>query len=239
MQTKDSINKYAGCYNTEVDFDRYFIDFRFRCLQENYPNLGDALELGCANGLMTKNLLEISKSLEVVEGGEHYILATKKKLGAKAEAIKFNHSLFIDFESNKKYDAIIFSSMLHEVDEPVELLKKYKNLIKEDGMIYINVPNAQSLHRQIGKEMGMLENLYEFNERDIKFCHQRIYDMKSLVADIEGAGWQIKKKGGFFLKMLSNSQLNGLEPKMISALYNVSKDIPAELCAEIYVFATL
>lgn len=239
IQSKESINEYAKRYDTKIDFDRYFIEFRFRCLKEHYPKLGATLELGCANGLMSKKLLDISTGLDVVEGAEHYIDEAKKYLGDAGEGVRFFHKLFADYKPDKKYDAIVLSSILHEADDPVGLLKKAGEWCKGGSVIFINVPNATSLHRRLGRLMGKIKNEYEFNERDILYNHQRIYDLKRLESDVRAAGLKINKKGGYFLKPLSNSQMSGWDEILINSFYEVSKEIPADICAEIYIFATL
>lgn len=238
-QTKESINEYAKRYDTTKDFDRFFIDFRFRCLKEHYPELGDVLELGCANGLMTKKLLEISKKLDVVDGAEHYIEETKKYLGGTGAGVRSFYGLFMNYEPDKKYDAIILSSILHEVDDPVGLLKKVREWMKNGAVIHINVPNAASLHRRVGRIMGMIKDEHEFSERDVFYDTQRVYDLEKLEKDVRAAGFKIIKKGGYFLKPASNSQMDGWDRKLIDAFYEVGKEVPAELCAEIYIFASL
>ncbi len=155
-QTKYSLDKYAKKYNSMADFDRYLIDFRFRCLKDLGKELGEVLELGCANGLMSKKMLELTTSLDIVEGSGYYISETKKYLGDAVRDVRFFNDLFEDYRPDKKYDTVVLSSILHEVAEPQKLLLKAKEWMKEDSLIYINVPNAQSLHRRVGRILGLL-----------------------------------------------------------------------------------
>lgn len=236
-QSLESIDGYAKTYNTVVDFDRHFIRYRFECLKEHYPRLGTVLELGCADGLMTKEILGISKKLDVVEGSASYIRNAKKRLGKKVKDVRFYHSLFKDYEPDTKYDMIILSSILHELDDPILVLKKVRTWLKKGGVIYVNVPNAISLHRRIGRLMGVLKNEYAFTVRDTQFLHQRLYDQKSLRATVKKAGFSIIEEGGFFLKALSNSQMMNWDQKLLDAFNAVGKELDPSLCAEIYIFA--
>ncbi|OHA15157.1 MAG: hypothetical protein A3G52_03445 [Candidatus Taylorbacteria bacterium RIFCSPLOWO2_12_FULL_43_20] len=229
--------KYAREYDTRKDFDRHFTDFRFRCLKEHFPMLKSVLEVGCANGIMTEKLIKISKALHVVEPSEHYIRETEKNLGSRANKIVFFQSFIEDWKTNNKYDTVVLSSILHEAKDPVSMLKTAKNLLSKNGIIFINVPNALSLHRRIGVSMGMLKNEYEFNERDKKFLHKRNYDMVHLTRDAKNAGLKIVEKGGYFLKPFSNNQMEKFDLRFVEALYEISKEAPADLCAEIYLFA--
>jgi SAM-dependent methyltransferase len=238
-QTRRSINNYANSYNTKDDFDRYFIDFRFKCLKENIKKLGNVLELGCANGLMTKRIVDICDRIDVVEGSTRYINDARKEMGKKIDKVRFFNMLFSEFFPDKKYDTIILSSVLHEVDSPIKLLKKISQWCKKGTIIYINVPNALSLHRRIGKIMGILKSEYSFSTRDKKFCHKRIYDLKKLKNDVINANLKIIKNGGYFLKIFSNKQLNKFDYDFINSLYTISKNLPPEICAEIYIFAKI
>lgn len=236
-QTKNAINTYAKEYKTLIDFDRYFISWRFRNLVEHYPNLGSVLEVGCADGLMTEKLLGVSTSLDVVEGAEHYVDVVKQRCGHDLK-ISFHCSFFEDYVSDKKYDVVILSSILHEVDDPIGMLRKAKTFLKKGGFVYVNVPNALSIHRRVGRILGQLKDEHSFNERDHQFLHQRVYDEKLMMSDIKAAGLQVTKSGGYFLKVFSNQQLENLNPELLEAFYVVSKEMPSEFCAEIYAFCT-
>ena len=87
------------------------------------------------------------------------------------------------------------------------------------------VPNAESLHRRIGKEMGIIKKLDELTPTDKRHGHRRVYTLKRIVRDVEKAGLRINKKGTFFIKPFSNSQMEKIDPKICDALYEVGKGL--------------
>ena len=88
--------------------------------------------------------------------------------------------------------------ILEHVDEPVNLIKKAKNWLVDDGVILIGVPNAFSIHRLAAVKMGLLKSPFELNERDFKLGHQRVYSLDALENDIYKANLKIIEKGGIF-----------------------------------------
>lgn len=107
------------------------------------------------------------------------------------------------------------------------------------GVILCAVPNSHSLHRQIAVKMGILENENSLNETDIKNGHRRVYNYNSLKNDFFAAGLKIKFSGGYWLKPLSNSQIDDFfTPQMNNSFIELGELYP-EIAAEIYIVATI
>ena len=110
-----------------------------------------------------------------------------------------------------------------------------KNFLNKSGIIFITVPNANSIHRLIGVEMSLLENKYQLNTSDIKGGHQRVYDFKSLTDDIKKAGLTIKDSGGYNLKMISLTQMKDCPQELLDAIFTISQSMPIEICTNLWV----
>lgn len=131
------------------------------------------------------------------------------------------------------------SGILEHVEDPISVLKKYKKFVNENGYIVIVVPNAESIHRRVGKIMGIISDLHELTKQDIEVGHKRYYDLKMLRKDIIKSGLKIESVGGIFFKPLSNKQMEMFNSKIIDAFYELGKQLPPEYCAEIWVRCTL
>ena len=129
------------------------------------------------------------------------------------------------------------ASILEHVLKPVPLLRHVKSLLKSKGEIHITVPNAHSLHRQIGLSMEMIRHLKQFSKRDHMLGHRRIYDQKELMQNVRSAGLRIKKISGIFLKPLANSQMESFSDSMLEEFYRMGKQFPS-ICNYIYLIAT-
>lgn len=219
--------------STHKGFDYYVVLFTAKTIIPLCK--GDVLEMGPADGLMTKMLAEKFK-VTAVDGSEY--LLDKAKEYVDNQDVEFVHCLFEEYEPGKKFDTIILSHVLEHVDNPVDVLARAKSWIKDKGNFIICVPNAQSLHRKIGVKMKMLKTEYELNDKDISIGHKRVYDMNLLEKDIIAAGLKTKTKGGIFLKPMSNAQMLELNEDYFNALFEVGKNYP-EIAAEIYIEAAI
>jgi hypothetical protein len=86
--------------------------------------------------------------------------------------------------------------------------------------------------------MGMLASEYELNQRDIELGHYRVYDSAKLVDHLNDAGFNILEIGGYFLKPLSNGQIEkNWNQDMINGFFKVGKFFQ-ENCAELFAVAT-
>lgn len=188
------------------------------------------LEMGPADGEMTKFLKNDFKQLVVVDAAEKYVKAAKK-LGKNIEGYA---TLFENFSPTQKFDTIIMSHVLEHVTNPAEILKLAKTWLSPSGRIIVVVPNADSLHRHLGVKLGMLKRVTELNDQDIEIGHRRVYSRKTLDADIKKAGLKNFAKGGVLLKLLSNNQmLTFKDNELIDGMFELGRDFP-ELCSELY-----
>jgi 2-polyprenyl-3-methyl-5-hydroxy-6-metoxy-1,4-benzoquinol methylase len=189
------------------------------------------LELGCAEGGMTKVLAENFQSVVSVEGSP--LLLERARKNVNAGNVTFTCSFFEDFKPDGIFSSIIMSRILEHVHEPVSLLKRASQWLTQEGLIHIVVPNAGALNRRIGKAMGMLRRLDELHERDRHVGHLRVYSRHSLSGDIKAAGLKIVHWEGIFLKPLSDAQMQDWDEKLLDAFFELGKELP-EYCTEIY-----
>jgi 2-polyprenyl-3-methyl-5-hydroxy-6-metoxy-1,4-benzoquinol methylase len=160
-------------------------------------------------------------------------------LRAKYPDAEVYHSLFEEFYINKTYQTIILGHVLEHVDNPVLVLNHIKQFLKEDGVILAAVPNANSIHRQVAVLMGLIPDIKTFSELDKHHGHMRVYTIEEFKNDFLSAGLAIKKLGGYWLKPVSNSQIEkDWTQEMIDAFMELGEKYP-EIAAEIYIVAAL
>ena len=195
---------------------------------------GSVLELGPAEGIMTDKLAPFFKDYTVVDGADIFVNSILKR----HQNVKGYALLFEEFNPDKKFDNIILGHVLEHVIDPVSILKRCSTWLSNRGRILVAVPNANSIHRQMGVEMGLLTSIYQLNETDCRNGHRRVYDIISLQKDFNDAGLKILKKGGYWLKPLSNSQIDSTwNSEIINASMIIGEKYP-EIAAEIYIVAS-
>lgn len=233
LKEQELLTQVSGWYkNTNWGFYTKIVWYSYISIKPFF--VGEScLEMGPADGEMTKFIKDDFARLDVVDASEKYVKAAEKI----SSNITGYTSLFEDFKPKSKYDVIVMSHVLEHVQDPVLVLKRARNWLKKGGRIIAVVPNADSLHRRLGVKLGMLERETELNEQDVEIGHRRVYTREDLDRDFREAGLHTITKGGVFLKLLSNSQMLMFEDdKLIDAMFELGKDFPG-LCSEIYTVA--
>lgn len=229
IKIQKKIDESADFYSKYLKIDSRLLLFCFKELKRYFKG-SLALEIGPANGEMSKLLKDEFDKLHIVEGSEILL----EKIPNYANVKKYN-CLIEKYNTEFKYDTIIMSHVLEHIADPLLALNKVHSILKSDGVFLVSVPNAKSLHRLVAVEMGLLKSEYELNERDHELGHYRIYDLGLLKSQIVEAGFKIVTTGGYFLKPLTNNQIEQYWTNdMIEGFYKVGKHFQ-ESCAEIYV----
>jgi trans-aconitate methyltransferase len=212
----------------QLDFDKRLIGFRYRTLKP-YMRGPLGLELGPAEGEMTRFLVEDFEQLVTVDGSRELLAQIPDRPNLHKV-----HCLFEDFQPTQRFNTIVMEHILEHVDDPVGLLRRAVPWLAPGGRILAGVPNGNSIHRLVAVKMGLLKHPCELNARDHTLGHQRVYTPATLRADIEAAGLKVVKTGGVYFKPLSNKQIQDhWSEEMIEGFYELGKDFP-ELAAELY-----
>jgi hypothetical protein len=125
---------------------------------------------------------------------------------------------------------------LEHVAYPVGLLRRVVDWLEPDGRVHVAVPNAHSLHRLVGVEMGLQPDPVSLTAGDEAQGHVRNYSLDTLLADLRAGGFDVVHTEGIFLKVLSNRQMLDWDVELIRALDRVAKRLP-EHAAELYAVA--
>ncbi len=195
---------------------------------------GPTLEMGPAEGVMTRHLARLCPDLTVVEASRRFCADLK----ARHPSVKIVPSLFEDYAPSGKFTNIILGHVLEHVEDPVSILARAGAWLADDGCILAAVPNARSLHRQAGVLLGQLPVENALNEADRRHGHRRVYDPESFRHEFNAAGLNIRVFGGYWLKPVSNDQIQeSWSPELLHAFMQLGERYP-DIAAEIYVVAS-
>ena len=197
---------------------------------------GDSiLEMGPAEGVMTELIDTLGKQLTVVEGAETFCESLKTRF-PHAEIVQ---SLFEEYQPDRQFDNIILGHVLEHVDDPVNILKCAAQWLAPKGRILAAVPNSRSLHRQAAVLMGLLPSEDTLNDMDKYHGHRRVFTPETYRQAFFQAGLNIEVFGGYWLKPVSNSQIESTwTDEMLRAFMQLGEQYP-DIAGEIYVIATL
>lgn len=193
------------------------------------------LELGPAEGVMTELLIESGKHVSCVEGASLFC----DRLNARFPGVSVFNCLFEEFQPSLPYDNIVLGHVLEHVEDPKKVLGLVKTWLRPGGRVFAAVPNSMSLHRQAAVLMKLLSAVDELNSLDIHHGHRRVFNPETLKGLFLSSGFLIEKFGGYWVKPVSNGQLEASwSAEMLEAYMELGQKYP-DIAAEIYVVATL
>ena len=159
------------------------------------------LEIGAADGYMTELISKEIKPKEyhIVEASQHYCNILKEKY----PLINVHHNFMENFKCNSRFNCIIASHVLEHIKSPKAFLASVKQCLSNNGKLLISVPNALSIHRLVGVEMGLIDKPDSLNSQDESIGHYRVYSPIKLEKEISSAGFSIQRLSTSFIKETS------------------------------------
>lgn len=244
----ENLDQYAGAYHDDFPFAdenlgmlrsyvSYFLD------SVGARRRSDVLSLGIGYQVVSQTIVrelgERLGSYTIVEGSSAVIdeFRSQWPLPRRPEVVQ---SYFEEFAPTQRFDAIEMGFVLEHVDDPAGIVRRFKQFLKPDGFIGMAVPNARSLHRLIGHEAGLLDDMYKLSAEDRRLGHKRYFDLESFRALAESEGLEVRRARGIMLKPVTTAQLAalGLKPEVKEALFSVADGLPA-IANSLYLEAAL
>ena len=203
------------------------------------------LEIGCGLEPLFLNYQDYT-SYQLVEADPAFA-ANARSLAKDDGRIKISEGYFEEVAETLRpqtYDFIVCSSLLHVVPDPKLLLGAIKKVMSNGSIVHFNVPNANSFHRLLAVEMGLIESPTEFSELNRRFDHHNVFTTDTFQKIVEEAGLSIVAKGGNYIKPFTHQQMqamldqNIIDQRVLDGLEKMTKYFP-EYASEIYILAKL
>lgn len=243
------IEKYTADYSASDFEQKYQARYRREKIIEllnKYPH-GHILDVGCGVDPLARYCAPDSE-WTIVEPSHEFIENAKSVLSGGAR-VHYIEGLLEDVAPSLergRFDYIVVSSLLHELESPATLLRSIYELADEQTTIYINVPNAHSLHRLLAVEAGLIPAAETLTERNALLQQHAVYDLASLTRALElvatdcGRRLDILDSGSFFVKPFTHRQMEQclvagiLTDDIIDGFSRMTRYMP-ELGSEIFV----
>jgi len=113
----------------------------------------NVLDIGCGSGKLLIALSNYNFKLFGIDIDPEPIKVLKENYNIDGDAVFFSN-----FSTDKKFDIIFAYHFLEHVSDPTLTLQKMKNLLKPGGLLFLRVPNIDSLSYKIfGKYSVILD----------------------------------------------------------------------------------
>lgn len=191
---------------------------------------GSLLELGLGHG-HTIDIFSSHFARHVVLEGSPAVIQNfhEKHPQCRAEIVE---TWFENFTTDERFDVIVMGFILEHVDDPVLILRRFRDFLAPGGKMFVAVPNAEVMNRRLGQLAGLLADVTILSENDVLLGHQRFYTAASLSSDIAEAGCGVDLLEGIYLKPFTTSQIVSLklDRKIIDAMCLLGIDHPELSC---------
>lgn len=201
----------------QYGFDHIVRDYLLKRFADKLRTAETPLELGAYMGDMTAQLLEYYEKVDVIEGSALLADELRSRFG---DEVSVEVSLFETAQPTHKYSDVFLIHTLEHLDDPVDSLARIATWLGPNGLLFVAVPNADALSRQIAVSMGLIASNNAVTEGEFDHGHRRTYSMDTLLNDVRQAGLQPLDFGGVIVKGLANYQFDlALEAGIVSPEY--------------------
>ena len=243
---RKNIDEYWDTYKEIYGFEEVLRVYRERKALEYLRNQGarKILEIGCGFRPLFLNYEDYDSYTVVEPGAEAYkyiLEVSEKKRGVRSI---FGHlEDVMESLNDNDFDCIVLVGVLHEVKHPEKFLGLIHQIMRQESSAYINVPNARSVHRELGKAMGVIDSIYNKTQRNELLNQESIFDLDSLFECIQQSmpNIQIIDSGTFFIKPFTHDQMyeilksEVISQSTIEGLFQLSETLPGHGCELFYV----
>lgn len=222
-------------YNEEDGFEFALIRYKIAGIT---PHLygSSLLDMGCGVGLLCNAFADRFSRIVGVDGSALKIARARQMV--RHPHVEFVNAMFDEFFTTERFDTILATNVLEHMTDPGTFLSHLINMLAPGGQIILTVPNAMSLHKRIGKQLGMIRDYLELTAADLEKGHHQVYTRETLAATLQTSGLQLTCMEGILLKPLSNRQMESFDPHVCDALYEIGKELP-DYCSSILAVASI
>jgi SAM-dependent methyltransferase len=229
MKNLDAVaSEYFPNATTAIENDLILHWYPHRIVKR-FEHCQSLLELGLGHGFTASIFSSACDRHVIVEGSQVVIELFRENHPEFSGEIIFDY--FETFEPRELFDVIVMGFVLEHVDDPGQLLAQYKKFLKPTGRFFITVPNAKSLNRRLGLELGMIDNIYSLNANDLAQGHKHNFCRDTLKQLLAEQGYRVEYEEGIYLKPLPLGVLKTLPDFQanLQAMLKVGVDFP-DLC---------
>ena len=218
------------------DFDGVLRQYLLRAMSPYFKPRGRVLELGCYKGDMTEQILGYFEGLTVVEGSSELCEVVAKRFPGRVDVV---NARFEDVSFDKGFDTIFLVHTLEHLDDPVSVLSRCKDWMTPGARLFVAVPNANALSRQIAVHMGLVKYNSAVTPAEQLQGHRITYSMDVFEHHLRSAGMTVVQRGGVLVKALANFQFDRalkagiVDEAYLEGCYELGKLFP-DLCASLY-----
>jgi 2-polyprenyl-3-methyl-5-hydroxy-6-metoxy-1,4-benzoquinol methylase len=224
---------YDDRYDPDTDFDRWYTKGTGAAIVRFLRPGQTVLELGCATGAMTAQFVEAGVSVLAVDRSAPYLERARARHLAGVEFVEGDISTLV---LDRTFDHVVAANVAHEVPDLPSFLGACARHVAVDGHVHVSLQNPQSLHRLLGRAMGMIDDLKAVSARGERFETLRLLDADDLAAEATSVGLRCVHREGVMVKPLANAGMSALGDDVLEGFIELAADLPDHCAMNYLVF---
>lgn len=160
---------------------RYFLDF-FKDIDPSVK----VLDVGCGDGFFLELLRDLGfENLFGIDLSEPMLCRARKK------NLRVGKENIYELDGKEEYNVILLMDVLEHLDRPKVGLKNLYNILKNGGILFLNIPGCDSLAKRCRRLVYLETRLEQMKNWDE--THMGGYSKKEVINLLKGAGFKICK----------------------------------------------
>ena len=153
----------------DPDLARNHYDLTLNLLDRFSPGreAGKLLDIGCGGGLFLKAAGDMGWDVEGVEISPTAARYANTVVGVPVRRARFEETGF----PPEDFDAVTLLDTVEHLQDPVNILREVRRVLKKDGILIVTTPDVNSLSRTMAGEawavLSPAEHLYNFSKKTL------------------------------------------------------------------------
>jgi len=196
MQEKTLSSHYGEYYEKTAVFPQQLDEKEVNFFASLAPSQSaDILDLGCAEGRLATLLAGAGHRVSVADVAPSQLRHAENhaaKAGVRLEgAYPCNIEQGIEAFAGRRFDVVFFMDVVEHLKNPVAGLENLRALLKDDGVLILNTPNACTPHRFLWHMLKRGPAMDYFNPDKLADFHFQTYDYLTLEKTLNFVGFRI------------------------------------------------
>lgn len=173
----------------ELEYKRLESRMTLQGVKENLGRIKDpvVLELGCGEGFLVQEAVEQGYDMTGIDFSSFGVEKWNPSVLKNCSFGNVYHFMDKALESEKKYDVCILRNVLEHVIDPVALLKQIFDVLSDDGIALITVPNDYSDLQHLAMDKKLIDREFWFAPPD----HLHYFNTKNIIPFFEENGFSV------------------------------------------------
>ncbi|MGX1983417.1 putative zinc binding protein [Thermolongibacillus altinsuensis] len=211
VQLKETIDssvytEYHFVGNSSSSYEFYLNQLARQLVEQFYLKEKDIFEIGASNGVLLKYLRRY---------GENNVFGIEPSIKLCEDAKGFDIHLDQGYfdrsyvnELNNKYDCVIIRHVLEHIDHLREVIFLISEILKDDGIVVVEVPSINEMVRKRNYSNVFHEHLNYFSEQTLNYLFTKIGFEPFFTKNVDihgGAIFSVYKKAQDFIKVTNET----------------------------------